>query len=335
MRNPYFVLVPALAAAAAAQTGNIAPTGTATMSAPIPGFVTAASFGNDGNRDGYWWHQSVVGTSNTPGSWWQVALPAPSLMHELLLFNRADCCWGRLANFRIEAKLAGATVWSEDFFTTGMFHVWMKPLRVLLGNGITADTVRIQSLGPNAEGTHYLEFAELEILRYGLLREVNLGSTSLSSESSFYISATNVPAQANRAVDDNTNGHDYANSIARTLNAPGQWMRFDIAPGPVHELRLWPPTNSIWGPGGNFRVAVRNGSIEVWGQSLFPNTYMPGDLPTYVTLPAGVSGDNVYIHTLGPVLGWEMLAFAEVEIIRYGNGLADMRRYDHGCDGSA
>lgn len=327
-------LVPAIAASAAAQTVNIAPSGTATMSAPIPGFTTAASFGIDGNRDGYWWHNSCVCTSNAPGSWWQVALPAPSSMHELLLFNRADCCQGRLANFRIEAKLAGATVWAEDFYATGTFHVWLGPLRVLLADGITADTVRIQSLGPNAEGTHYLQFAELEILRHGPLRETNLGPMSTGAQSSFYVSSSSHPAMAIDAIDGNTNGHDNANSIARTLNGPGQWLRFDIPPGPVHELRLWPPTASIWGPGGNFRVAVRSGTTEVWGQTLFASTFMPGDLPTYVTPPAGTAGDNVYIHTLGPVLAWEMLAFAEVEIIRFGNDVADQHWYDQGCEGS-
>ena len=334
MRNPLFVLLPAIAASAAAQTVNIALSGTATMSAPNPGYTTAASYGIDGNRDGFWWHHSVVGSSNAPGSWWQVVLPQPSLMHELLLVSRADCCHGRLSNFRIEARIAGATVWFEDFFTTGSIRSWMPPLRVLLGNGITADTVRIQSLGPNAEGSHYLEFAELEILRHGAQREVNLGLSASAAQSSAYVTYTGQPALASRAIDGNTNGHDLAASIARTLNAPGQWMRFDIAPGAVHELRLWPPTASVWGPGGNFRVSVRSGTTEVWGQSLFPNSNMPGDLPTTLPLPAGVVGDNVHIATLGPVGGWEMLAFAEVEILRYGNGVADQHAYDHGCEGA-
>lgn len=330
LRRTVPILVPALAAGLAAQTINLAPTGVASQSSyAAVGYPLFASWANDGNRDGYWWNYSTTCTLNSAGSWWQVALPAAATMHEVVLYNRADCCHQRLANFRLEAKLAGATVFAQDFYTSGGSVGSGYHLRVPLADGITADTVRITGLGYNPEGNQYLQIAEVEILQHGALRETNLGPMSPSAQSS-----TDGMLDSLYAVDGNTNGYVPAGSIARTLNAPGSWYRVDIDPGTVDRIRLWPATSAGNLGCGNFRVAVFSGGAEVWGQNWYPTQTMPITGPTVVTPPPGTNGDAVRITTLGPVGGQERIEFAEVEVIRLGNTVADQQVYGAGCPGS-
>ena len=97
-----------LAATVAAQDVNVALAGTVTQSS-TSGFLELPSYANDGNRDGYWYNNSSTCTGNLLGAWIQVTLASASPVHEVVLWNRGDCCPGRLSNFRVEVK-NGSTV---------------------------------------------------------------------------------------------------------------------------------------------------------------------------------------------------------------------------------
>jgi hypothetical protein len=105
-------------------------------------------------------------TTHTNGDvnpWFEVDLsnaPDKSLIKEITLYNRWECCQDRLSNFRLSIWDDGTEVWGENFFTTGgnaglVFSVaddagW-------LGRG---DTVRLQLLGGTSR---ILSLSEIQI----------------------------------------------------------------------------------------------------------------------------------------------------------------------------
>ena len=120
----------------------------------------------DGNRDGNLFGpaESVSHTDgHTPGNWWQTDLGAQRDIVRISIYNRTDCCQDRLSNFRILLyDAAGNETLREDFYPltghAGYQFKWDLP------DGISAQTVRIQSLGLNRAGNHVLSFGEVEIL---------------------------------------------------------------------------------------------------------------------------------------------------------------------------
>ena len=71
----------------------------------------------DGNYSGVWGNGSVTHTADNgdAGSWWQVDLGAARPITDIALFNRTDCCGGRLANFSVLAS-------NDSTFTTA--HIY-------------------------------------------------------------------------------------------------------------------------------------------------------------------------------------------------------------------
>ncbi|MBK8096155.1 MAG: discoidin domain-containing protein [Planctomycetes bacterium] len=310
-----------------AQETNLAPTGTATQSS-FAGFGEQPGYAIDGNRDGYWWNGSTTCTGNQLGAWWQVAWPNPGPLHEVRIVNRADCCGNRLANFRVEVKNGATVVFAQDFHTFGSHVPNGKLLRVLMpGTGVTANTIRITNLGTTPEFTNHLQFAEVEAIRNGPQREVNVALQGAASQSS-----NSATAPAPRAIDGDTNGLGGAGSVAITGTEAGAWWRVDHQRVRIDKINLWPMT---YGQAGcrNFRVAVFDGTTEVWGQDLF--TAAGSSLPrtAATVLQPGVTGNAVKITSLATAAG-ARLEFAEVEVIRFANTAADVRTFGAGCLGT-
>jgi VCBS repeat-containing protein len=88
-----------LVVAATTATSNLALAGTATQSTTAAGGVPSRAI--DGNTNGNYGAGSTTHTNNSAFSWWQVQLPAVSNIEDIMLFNRADCCGSRLAQFRV------------------------------------------------------------------------------------------------------------------------------------------------------------------------------------------------------------------------------------------
>lgn len=55
----------------------------------------------DGNIDGNYNNHSVTHTENKDNSWWQVRLPKPAKIKNIVIWNRTDCCGKRLSNFDV------------------------------------------------------------------------------------------------------------------------------------------------------------------------------------------------------------------------------------------
>jgi|YNPMSStandDraft_1061717.scaffolds.fasta_scaffold13740_4 hypothetical protein len=81
--------------------------------------VAEASRAVDGNTDGNYWNGSVTHTNSEYQPWWRVDLASEIPIHDIVLFNRSDCCWDRLSNFHVSIFDAGMNeVFRRDLFTT-------------------------------------------------------------------------------------------------------------------------------------------------------------------------------------------------------------------------
>lgn len=327
MHNRLLTVLPLLLSAAFAQDVNVAIGGTATQSS-TSGFGELPSYAIDGNRDGYWWNNSTTCTGNIPGAWWQVVLASTTTVNEVVIWNRADGWGERLSNFRVEIKNGAATVFSQDFFTSGGFVIEGGFLRVKVpGAGVTANTVRLTNLGVNADNNRYLQFAEVEVIRYGPSREVNFARYGVASAS------TNT-ADAPRLIDGKTDGMWGNNASMRTTTVPGSWVRVDHTRVRVDEIRLWPVTFGYLGC-GNFRVEVFDGPTPTFSQDFYPAATMPRTHATIVTPPVGTFGDSVRVSTLGSAPNGERIELAEIEVLMFTNFAGEQWVQGAGCRGAA
>ncbi|MBL7222692.1 MAG: discoidin domain-containing protein, partial [Candidatus Brocadiae bacterium] len=124
-------------------------------------FGGVASRAIDGNTDGNWGSGSTTHTAGEPGSWWEVDLGREFLLKNIQLFNRSDCCGGRLSDFRVTALLHGTTTGMWDFFTAGGSVA--QGASFLFDAVTVADTVRIELVNINDHGDHVLSLAEVQI----------------------------------------------------------------------------------------------------------------------------------------------------------------------------
>lgn len=327
MHNRLLTVLPLLLSAAFAQDTNVALGGTATQSS-FAGFGEQPGYAIDGNRDGYWWNSSTTCTANSPGGWWQVVLPSATTVNEVVIWNRADGWGERLSNFRVEVKNGATTVFSQDFFTSGGFVIEGGCLRVKVpGPGVTANTVRLSNLGVNADNNRHLQFAEVEVIRYGASREVNFARYGVATASSNTIDAP-------RLIDRNTDGMWGNLASMRTLTAAGSWVRVDHTRIRVDEIRLWPVTFGHLGC-GNFRVEIFDGPTQTFSQDFYPATSMPRTHATVVVPPVGTFGDSVRVSTLGPAPNGERIELAEIEVLMFANYAAEQWVQGAGCRGAA
>lgn len=320
---PLLLLLPAVALA---QNTNVALGGTATQSS-LAGFGEQPGYAIDGNRDGYWWNNSTTCTNNLAGSWWQVVIPSPTTINEVVIWNRSDGWGERLSNFRVEIKNGATTVFSQDFFTTGGFVIEGGFLRVKVpGAGVTGNTVRLTNIGLNADGNRHLQFAEVEVIRYGTSREVNFARYGTAT-------ASTNNSTAPLLIDGSTDG--YWNNLhgMRTSNVPGSWVRVDVERRRLDQIRLWPISELQVGT-GNFRVTIHDGATQVFAQDFFPGVLMPVTAPLVVTPPAGTTGDSVRVTSLGPVGTNHTIEFAEIEVLQFADYTGETWRHGAGCKGT-
>lgn len=307
----FLPLVLLLPAASLAQNVNVALGGTATQNTTYSGY-TNPPFAIDGNRDGYWWNNSCTVTGNVQGSWWQVALANPSLVNEVVVWNRSDCCGDRLSSFRIDVLNGTNIVFSQSYHTDRAQvplggHVRMR----IPGPGVNATAVKVSNIGINAEQTYYLQFAEVEVIRYGAFREINYARYGTATDSS-------GSTIASRAIDDHISGYVPNNKAWIQTTPTPNWLNVAMERHRVDVVRLWPVTSGM-SPltCGNFRVGLHDNGVEVWGQDFLPQQTMSLTQPLIVTPPLGTYIDAIRISLLGPNLGVTQLAFAEVESVAF------------------
>ena len=90
----------------------------AVASQSVTAYGGLASRAIDGNRNGSWYVGSVTHTDGSSNNWWQVDLGADRSVERIVLYNRTDCCWERLSNFRVSVlDASGNEVAGQDYHT--------------------------------------------------------------------------------------------------------------------------------------------------------------------------------------------------------------------------
>lgn len=144
-------------------SSNLALTGTASQSST--GFGGIASRANDGNTDGAHNNRSVSHSGARYQPWWQVDLGKQSVLENIRLHNRTDCCTTRLSNVnlfvsdtdmsnRTFAELQADGNINHHFLAGALDTVTEQALANIQGR-----FVRVQ-----LSGTNYLSLAEVEVI---------------------------------------------------------------------------------------------------------------------------------------------------------------------------
>lgn len=150
---------------------NVALGKTATQSSL--GFGGTPDRAVDGNLSGRFGDGSVTHTDDTvpTGSpvFWEVDLGGDFDVNEIALFNRTDCCNGRLSNFRLSVFDGAAEIWGADYFVgTGSATSIFSVHDDAGGFFAKGDRVRIEYLGGlnnegDTPGGRSLSLAEVEV----------------------------------------------------------------------------------------------------------------------------------------------------------------------------
>ncbi len=120
--------------------------------------------GIDGNTSGTWGNGSCTHTADVPDSWWEVDLGSTAALSSVLLYNRLDCCSGRLSNFRVSVFSGATEQFGQDYYVGSGSVPANGVHRVSLPAGTGGDRVRVKLLGQNNDGNGFLTLAEVEVL---------------------------------------------------------------------------------------------------------------------------------------------------------------------------
>jgi len=117
------------------------------------GFLQVASRAIDGDTNGNWFTGKITHTNNEFQPWWQVSLGGGiSTISEIDIWNRTDCCTGRLNHYDVTVFSGGVAVWSSlNNPTPALQEAIFLPT-------VAGDAVKIQ-----LEGSDYLSLAEVQV----------------------------------------------------------------------------------------------------------------------------------------------------------------------------
>ena len=220
-----------LGGTASGQTTNIAPLGVASQHTTYD-TISEAWRAVDGFTDGNWTFNSANRLSSTngqPGAWWQLVLPRPFEVTEVVLFNRTP--FGeRLSNFRISLLDNQGEVFGQNYFVGSGNVPNGGTAQLLAPAGTFASRIRVEFInGVNNLGNGFLTLAEVQVFSptrgttycspassnvSGVPAAITVaGSTSLSSPVPTALVAHGMPEQ--------TFGYFLVGSAANSVTPPG------------------------------------------------------------------------------------------------------------------
>jgi hypothetical protein len=143
---------------------NVALGKAATQSSTIAYPTAGASSAVDGNTDGRFFDGSVTATNLDPNPWWQVDLGASTAVSSIVIWNRTDCCSGRLSVYWVFVSdtpfLATdtPTTLQNRAGTFASYQAAVPNLSATILAGAQGRYVRVQLSSPN-----YLSLAEVQV----------------------------------------------------------------------------------------------------------------------------------------------------------------------------
>tara|TARA_Y100001934_G_scaffold280950_1_gene389093 strand:- start:710 stop:5620 length:4911 start_codon:yes stop_codon:yes gene_type:complete len=137
-------------------------TGTASQSTTDFGGVASRAI--DGITDGNYSNQSVTHTfNNDKNAWWQLNFEEPSSISEIVIWNRSAFGY-RLVNFQVVLiDKEGNEIWKNKYLTEPDAIGPSPSLQILLPSEPVTSKLRIEKIGPTADGEYTLSLAEVEV----------------------------------------------------------------------------------------------------------------------------------------------------------------------------
>ena len=283
-----------------------------------------ASRGIDDNRNGAWSGGSVTHTNNNVlDGWYQVDLGTSRDINQIDLYNRTDCCGGRLNNYSVQAS-------NDPTFATTVYDSGNQGTAgaTVSFSGLSANAryVRIKRDGTSGGPGEAISLAEVDILGIGKYSYTNLAIGSTASQSSTLTNAA-LPT-ADKAIDGNTNNSFNAGSTTHTNPGAGGavfWETTLASLSQINEIALYNRGDCCPERLSNFRVSIYDGTTEVWGQDYFDTAGHAGQFLIERTFAIQEdtggfigTGDRVRIELIGGVNGTtngpDVLSLREVEI---------------------
>ena len=290
-----------------------------TASQNTTGAGGVASRAIDGNYSGIWANNSVTHTADdgNTGSWFQVDLGTARAITDITLFNRTDCCGGRLANYSVLAS-------NDASFSTTVYDSGNQGAAGATASfssvGATARYVRVQrnSLAPVAGGS-VISIAEIDVLGAAEFSFANMALGSTASQSSTLANLANPTAD--KAIDGSLATAFGDGSTTHTDPSAGgavYWETTFTSLTNINEIALFNRADCCPERLSNFRVSIFDGATEVWGQDYFAGSGNAGQIFA-IQEDTGAfigTGDRVRVELIGGLNndGNGVLSLREVEI---------------------
>lgn len=173
---------------AAAGGTNIAIGKSASQSSTLAGYPSAvASSAIDGNTDGNFFDGSVSHTNADANAWWQVDLGASASITSIAIWNRTDCCSGRLSDYWVFASNTPFAASDTPTTLQGRAGTWSSH-QTTFPNPSTTIPVNAQGryVRVQLSGADYLHLAEVQVFgsggaaTYGISGQVTLSGSGLT-----------------------------------------------------------------------------------------------------------------------------------------------------------
>lgn len=170
----------------------------------------------DGTTDGNYWVGSVTHTRLENQPWWRVDLGREENITLVKVMNRTDCCTDRLSNFHVDLLDQNMAVVATQNYSgiAGPYTDFFFP-------AYKARYIRVQ-----LNGTNPLSLAEVVVHNDVVLPR---SSDNLALFRPTLQSSTDYGGQSLRAVDGNTNGSYWSNSVTHTGYQNQPWWQVNLA----------------------------------------------------------------------------------------------------------
>lgn len=265
----------------------------------------------DGNTSGVYGQNSVSHTNPSMADAFHIIdLGETAAIENIRVFNRSDCCAGRLGNFRVSVL---------DETMTEVFGVDQGPAlgaganqNYLTDYGTEGRFVRVQFNGLGAiPGESFLSLAEVQVIG-GTSPNVARNPLAVATQSSTRVGSGGNAAEF--AIDGNTDGAFFNGSVTHTNNEPNSFWQVDLGKDfSLEDVVLFNRADCCGDRLGNFRLSVLNDGNEVYGLDVLDAVAQGGS--RNFGLPDGTVGDTVRVQLLGLNLENNgVLSLAEVQV---------------------
>jgi len=294
----------------------------ATQSSTLVPGATDATKATDGSSDGVYADGSITHTNLDTNAWWQVDLGTSAVVSSINIWNRTDCCGNRLNDYWVFVSTTPFLPTDTPATLQNRANTWSSHQTVQPNPSTTIAVpqsqgryVRVQLTGAN-----YLSLAEVQV--YGFLEGPAVQdlaiNKSAAQSSTFSVGVTD----ASKAIDANTNGNFYAQSVSHTNMDTNAWWEVDLgASAAFSSVVLWNRTDCCENRLSDYWVfisdvpfqptdtpATLQNRAQTWSshQTTAPN-------PNVIINAFGVEGRFVRVQ----LSGTDYLSLAEAQVFGY------------------